>query len=498
MKKSNSMCTLETPGTRSIKGSHGFFLFILICLSGFLSGQNAVNNKQARVAHKFIEAYGRQDYSGMKKTFFLTGRLLPLKKVLRREFEPRFLKYGKMKIDSVRFSSVNRLILELSYEKDLFEKDNIVFNFNKRNKIVGLHFGYPDYLYPKSNTILPQKLRINNLDSLLILKSAEGFNGNVLVVSNAQIAYKKSFGFANYHTQELLNDSSVFELASCSKQFTAMAIMILAEQGKINYTDNIQKYIPDLPYKNITVENLLTHTSGLPDYMELLLKHWDKKKFATNYDIITLFKQYKPRIHFSPNEKYEYSNTGYALLSIIIEKASGLTYSEFLNNNIFQKLAMKDTRVYNTRRSKNEKINNYAYGHVYSNKHKKFTLPDSLSDYDFVAYMDAITGDGTVNTTATDLVLWDNALRENKLVSAATLGKAFSKHMLSNGKESEYGYGQCVAGGGKYERVVYHGGAWPGYATSILHFVDRPLTVIVLSNNEYNVYKLTDQIVRAL
>ncbi|MGZ3863683.1 MAG: serine hydrolase domain-containing protein [Bacteroidia bacterium] len=475
-----------------------FSIFISFFISIAVYGQQNANIKLSSRAARFIEAYNRQDYPKMKKSFFPAAQLLPLKKALRQEFEPRFTKYGVATIDSVEYQPEHKLILHLSYSKDRFEKDWLAINFNKRSKIIGLHFNYPDYLYPKNTLDIPPNVKKSMLDSLLKIKTAEGFNGNVLVVSGDDIIYKKSFGFANYHTEELLNDSSLFELASCSKQFTAMAIMILAEQGKINYSDNILKYIPDLPYHNITIENLLTHTSGLPDYMQIILKHWDKKKFATNYDIIGLFKKYKPKMHFKPNEKYEYSNTGYALLSVIIEKVSGLTYAEFLNRNIFEKLGMKNTRVYNTRRSKNEKIKNYAYGHVYSEKHKKFILPDSLSDYNFVAFMDAITGDGTVNTTVSDFAAWDEALREKTLVTASTLEKAFSKHKLANGTESNYGYGLFVAGGGKYEKVVYHGGAWPGYSTSILHFVDKPLTVIVLSNNEYNVYKLTDQIIRSL
>ncbi len=355
-----------------------------------------------------------------------------------------------------------------------------------------------DYLYPKSyfNSI---DLSVDKkVDSLLKLKFDSGFNGNVLIMSKDNIIYKKSFGYSNYDKKELLNDSSIFELASCSKQFTAMAIMILVKEGKINYSDNIKKYLPDLPYQNITVENLLTHTSGLPDYMELMEKYWKKNKFATNYDIIDLFKKYKPKVHFTPNEKFEYSNTGYAILSIIIEKASGVTYSEFLKENIFTQLGMKDTWVYNTRRCKGEKISNYAYGYVFSDNLKKYVLPDSLPDYNFVMYMDAITGDGAVNTTTIDLTKWYKAIKGNELLPKKTMELAYSKHKLQNNTESNYGYGLFTDGGGKYERVIYHGGAWPGYSTSTLLFLDKDITIIVLSNNEYDVYKLTDQIARAL
>jgi CubicO group peptidase (beta-lactamase class C family) len=454
-------------------------------------------DKQTKVVSSFVDAYNQQNYSRMKKKFFLLARLLPIKKQLKSAFEPRFDKYGKATVGTIQFKSEKELTVELNYEKDPTEKDILVLYFNKRNKIAGLNFESPDFHYPKeknSNGPSDQQNALK-IDSLVKFKSTKGFNGSVLVINNGNAIYKKSFGYANFESKELLNDSSVFELASCSKQFTGMAIMMLAEQGKLNYSDNIQKYIPDLPYQNITIENLLTHTSGLPDYMDLLEKHWDKKKFATNYDIIGLFKKFKPKVYYQPNETFDYSNTGYALLSVIIEKASGLSYSEFLDKNIFKPLGMKSTRVYNTRRSKSEKINNYAYGYIYSDKLKKFALPDSLPDHKYVIYIDAITGDGTVNTSITDLALWDKALRENKLVQKSTLEKAFSPYKLKDGKKSDYGYGQSIVNFGKNERLVYHGGSWPGYLTFILHCIDRPTSIIILSNNAYeNTVKLAGQI----
>ncbi len=473
----------------------------LICIffSNLLISQNTAEDKQIKVVKHFVEAYNQQNYSKMKKSFFFVGRLLPIKKSLRSAFEPRFTKYGKATIGKIIFPIDKKLAVEINYEKDVTEKDFLNFHFNQHNKIIGLSFYNPDFHYPKGPFFLPTHLMGPKVDSLVKAKSESGFNGSVLVLNNGNEICKKSFGYANFETKELLNNNSVFELASCSKQFTGMAIMILAEQGKLNYSDTIQKYIPGLPYKNITIENLLTHTSGLPDYMELMEKHWDKKKFATNYDIVELFKKFKPKVSFSPNEQFEYSNTGYALLSIIIEKASGMTYAEFLMKNIFQPLGMENTRVYNTRRSKNEKINNYAYGYVYPYKLKKYVLPDSLPDYKYVIYMDAITGDGTVNTSISDLQIWDGAIRQNKLVSKNTIDKAFSPHKLKDGKESNYGYGQFVVNNDKNERLIYHGGAWPGYATFILHFIDKQITIIILSNNEYeNTTKLADQIASLL
>lgn len=483
---------------------HIILIITLSFLSNLSFGQDKNKAKQTKVAKHFVDTYNSQDYSRMKKTFFLLGKIFPIKKGLKSTFEPLYNKYGKASTGTILFPTNKKAIVELKYEKDTTENDFLVFYFNKRNKIIGLNFKSPDFVYYKKtetksiNSLSDQKNALK-IDSLLKLKSSHGFNGSVLVIDNGHETYKKSFGYANFDSKELLNDSSIFELASCSKQFTAMAIMMLAEQGKLNYNDNIQKYIPDLPYQGITIENLLTHTSGLPDYMELFEKHWDKTKFATNYDIVNLFKKFTPKVYYPPNERFDYSNTGYALLSIIIEKASGISYSEFLDNNIFKPLGMRNTRVYNTRRSKGEKINNCAYGYVYSEKLKKYSLPDSLPDYQYVYYLDAIIGDGTVNTSISDLAIWDNALRKNRLVQNTTLDKAFSPHKLKNGKESEYGYGQFVVNDNKNEKLVHHGGSWPGYLTFILHFVDRETTIVVLSNNESeNVIKIVDQIAQLL
>ncbi len=483
-----------------------YFIIILILFSSLCNSsfaQNSSQDKQKKTIQKFVDAYNQQNYWRMKKTFFGLAKVLPIKGNLKQSFEPIYNKNGKVKIGNMKFLSNNGMTAELVYVNDTTESDFLNFFFNKKNKIKGVWFKEPDFLYPKKNTEATNKIsdqiKAAKIDSLLKKEFVKGLNGNVIVVNNREIIYKNAFGYANYDSKELLDDSSVFEIASCSKQFTAMAIMILAEQGKLKYSDDIQLYIPDLPYKGISIENLLTHTSGLPDYMELFAKHWDKNKFATNQDMVTLFKQYKPKTYFAPNERFDYSNTGYALLSLIIEKASGLTYNEYLEKSIFKPLNMINTRVYNTRRSKNEKLPNYAYGYIYSDKTKTYTLPDSMPEHNYVCYLDPITGDGAVNTTILDLVKWDKALRENILVSKASIEKAFTQYKVKSGKEIPYGYGQQINYAEGKERIVFHGGGWPGYVSHILHFVDRPIMIAILMNNENeDPLKLTDQIIRIL
>lgn len=268
------------------------------------------------------------------------------------------------------------------------------------------------------------------------------FNGNVLLAENGKVILSKSYGIANEATGEPLIENSVFELASVSKQFTAMAVMMLKEKGKLALDDSIGKYIPELKfYGNVTIRNLLNHTGGLPDYMEsVYTAAVASKKIAVNKDIVaTLAKNKMPAV-FKPGEKYEYSNTGYALLSYIIEKVSGTSYKNYLEKNIFKPLGMEHSLVY-TRRFAPQKIANYAYGYIYSDSLKKWILPDEDKDMDLVIWLDGITGDGSVNSTTTDLLKWDRALYTNKLISKESMQEMFTPPVLQNNQATQYGMG---------------------------------------------------------
>jgi CubicO group peptidase (beta-lactamase class C family) len=312
------------------------------------------------------------------------------------------------------------------------------------------------------------------------------FNGNVLVAKGGNIIYQQDLGYADFNSNRLLNDSSVFELASLSKQFTAMGIMILKEKNLLSYDDNIKKFFPDFPYDNITIRNLLTHTSGLPGYEEQFEKKWDRKKIAFNKDIIEMLKQQKDTLFFKPGSSWKYSNTGYALLASIIEKVSGKSYNDFMSKNIFQPLGMAHTFIYNTRRSIKKIPANYALGFVYSDSLKRYILPDSLQKYDMVYYLDGIVGDGCVNSTTGDLLKWDRALYTTKLVSKPALDEMLSPLVQMSARDSTsfYGFGVMVQPKAPRGKVISHTGGWPGYSTLIVRRVDIDETIIGLSNNE--------------
>jgi len=307
------------------------------------------------------------------------------------------------------------------------------------------------------------------------------FNGNILIADKGNVVYKSSFGKANEKTGQALNENSIFELASLSKQFTAMAVVILKEKGKLSFDDEMSKFIPELSfYKKVTIRNLLNHTSGLLDYMALMDTTFNKSKIATNNDVISSFVKYKPKNNFEPNTKYEYSNTGYALLATIIERVSGQTYADFLQDNIFKPLNMKNSLVY-CRRKFPKNVSNYAYGYIYMPHLKRNAIPDSFPEFKVVVWLDGVVGDGTVNSTVIDLLMWDRALYTEKLCSKVSLKEIFSPAILSDKTKSDYGFG-WVLENNYYKKIVSHQGGWPGYTTYIDRHIESDKTIIVLQN----------------
>jgi len=336
------------------------------------------------------------------------------------------------------------------------------------------------------------------IDSIFSTLYRKGrFNGNVLIAEKGRVLYQKSFGIANEATGEKLNTNSIFELASVSKPFTAMAIVLLKEQSKLSYDDSLARYFPQLPqYKNVTIRQLLHHNGGLPDYMKIADTAWDKSKILTNRSLLDLLVQSNVPLLFEPDTRNEYSNTGYALLALIIEKVSGQSYADFLKKHIFIPLKMQHTFVY-TRRYHPLPVKNYAYGYVYSDSLKKQVLPDSLAEYNRVYYDDGVVGQSTVNTTTGDLLKWDRALYTNTLVSARSIQDIFTSGKLKNGKEVGYGFGWMLDLDTLFGHVAAHTGGWPGYVTFIERHLDSDKTIIILQNH-YTDAEIPYEAIRAI
>lgn len=324
-------------------------------------------------------------------------------------------------------------------------------------------------------------LKLDTLYAELYKKGA--FNGSVLIAEDGQIIFKKSYGFADEPTKRKLNDSTIFELASVSKQFTAMGIVQLVKDGKLSYDDEIFKYVPELKdYKGITVKNLLNHTGGLPDYMKLSDTNWDKTKIATNNDILEMFQKVKPKRLFEPNEKWDYSNTGYLVLATIIERVSGQEFGEYLKNKIFEPLGMQNTFVYRRRFAPKE-IENYANGYIYSDSLQSKILPDELGKDFYVVYLDGIVGDGMVNSNPQDLLKWDRALYKDKLINDKDRELIFSSGMTTDSSQTDYGFGWMIDSTKTYGKIASHSGGWAGYISYIERDIDNDKTIIILQNN---------------
>ena len=335
---------------------------------------------------------------------------------------------------------------------------------------------FPFLLLLSSNVFSQQE----KIDSLFA--SQKDFSGVVLVAEKEKPIYHKAFGYREFEKQISLKTSDIFELASVSKQFTAMIIMMLKEKGLLNYDDSVSKYL-EIPYKGITIRHLLTHTSGLPDYQDIMDKYWDKSKVAGNPDCIEYLNKYAPPKRFEPGEKYEYSNTGYLLLASIAEKASGKDFIELCRNWIFRKLKMKSTDIRTLEEKKATK--NFAIGHIYVEERSKWVRADSFPSSNYTIWLGNRKGPGRISSTAADLLKWDQALYTEKLIRQTTLQEAFTPMKLNDGSFSNYGFGWSLRSDPTFGKIVSHNGDNPGYKTQIIRYMEKKKTIILLNNNAH-------------
>jgi CubicO group peptidase (beta-lactamase class C family) len=327
---------------------------------------------------------------------------------------------------------------------------------------------------------LPEKI-----DSVFV--TAADFSGVVLVADQGKTIYHKAFGFADAEAHRQMDTTSIFELASVSKQFTAMLVAMLQRENKLGYDDQVEKYLPGLPYPGITIRQLLNHTSGLPDYQKLMDENWDKSKVATNDDILTYLKKFHPPSLFKPGDRYEYSNTGYVLLGSIVEKASGQEFVALCRERIFTPLGMTSSDI----RSKKERdsMSNFALGYLFVPEKKRYVRADSFPSSNYALWLGGRKGPGRISSTTSDLLKWDRSLYSGKLVNTKTLYKIFSPAKLNDGSLSFYGFGWMLRSDSTLGKIVYHTGDNPGYKTEILRYIDKNKTVIVLCNNEHKKFE---------
>lgn len=309
------------------------------------------------------------------------------------------------------------------------------------------------------------------IDALLSpLYPADEPGAAVIVARDSQVLFRKAYGMADLELGVPLRPEMVFPLASMTKQFTAAAIMILAEQGKLSVQDPITKFLPDYPVHGheITIEHLLTHTSGIFDYTEIpgYLTGNRVRADVTLEELIDQFKNQPMR--FAPGERFAYSNSGYVLLGAIIEKVSGQSYEEFLQEQIFAPLGMKDTFYGNQTRIIPNRVSGYVY------------RPQGYVNAPFWSMTQSYAA-GALLSTVDDLALWDAALYSEKLLSKESLEKIFSPSTLRNGEPTAYGYGFRISKL-RGRRVIRHGGWILGFHSHGLRLPDERLYVAILSN----------------
>jgi CubicO group peptidase (beta-lactamase class C family) len=286
------------------------------------------------------------------------------------------------------------------------------------------------------------------------------------VMRDGQIIKAKGYGLSNVELNVPVSPQTVFQSGSVGKQFTATAIMMLVEEGKVGLDDKVARYFPGAPasWNAFTVRNLLTHTSGLKEYTD---KGFDYRHDYTEEDLLKMV-QALP-FDFAPGEKWSYSNSGYMLLGILIHKVTGKFYGDFLQERIFKPLGMTTTRII----SEEDIVPNRSAGYR--------LVKGVLKNQEWVNPSLNTTADGALYFTVLDLAKWDAALYTEKLIKRTSLDQMWTPVKLNNGKTYPYGFGWRVHEMNGH-KLIEHGGSWQGFTTGISRYVDDRLTVVALTN----------------
>jgi CubicO group peptidase (beta-lactamase class C family) len=313
---------------------------------------------------------------------------------------------------------------------------------------------------------------------------ASGLNGSVLVANEGKVLYQKSFGYADYRKKIALTDSATFQIASASKPFTATAILMLQERGRLDINDPVSKYIKGFPYDSIKVKMLLNHRSGLANYIYLFdtLK-LGSDTFVTNKDVVDYFLRNKPALQATPGHKFQYCNSNYALLAYIIERVSHKSYGDFILENIFLPSHMYHSRVRNVFDSAVDLNQVIAYA------------GSKWEEVGAVPY-DGVVGDKGIYTNAHDLYLFDQALNHGLLLNDEMLKEAYQGYSYEKPGQKNYGLGWRMKELPDSSKIIYHNGWWRGFNTLFVRRPEKGICIIILSNkynrNVYDVKGLYD------
>lgn len=336
-------------------------------------------------------------------------------------------------------------------------------------------------LMEDANKQIKEKEVINLLD-----QTCEVLNGQVLVAQGHRMIYTNTVGFkklyknipnlkqrnvAMYAESNLLNDFSMIELASVSKQFTAAAILKLASQDLLDTNDLVTKFFPSFPYGRITVKHLLTHTSGLPDYIDFKESTFPVQTNFSNQELMNYFATKRPKLVANPSQRFDYCNSNYAILAAIVEKVTGDSFANYVRNNFFKPLNMQNSCYYTE--LDQPQFFNYAYGHLMS----RSEVP--------VHFMNQALGDKGIYSTVLDLYKWALAyFIDYKVLPKPWIDLATTpRNRCNSGMPSQlYGYGYRLDNSSDYGYQVYHGGLWRGFTNIFLYRPEDQMIIIFLSN----------------
>ena len=304
-------------------------------------------------------------------------------------------------------------------------------------------------------------------DSAFLYK---GFSGGMLVAKNGNIVFEKYTGTGHIPGSDLITAATPLQIASTSKTFTAMAVLKLWQDGKLNIDDELSKYIKTFNYPGVTIRSLLNHRSGLPNYLYFMeTLGWDKTKMATNQDVLDYMTSKKGELEniTPPNTHFTYCNTNYALLALLVEQVTGKKFPVYLQQTFFGPLQMKNTFVYTP-------FDSVKVIYSYDWRGRSIALNPS----------DGVYGDKNIYTTPQDLLIWDRALSSNKIFTAATLTQAYTPYSNEKAGIRNYGLGWRMNIYPDGKRMIYHNGWWHGNRAVFIRLLKENATIIVISNKD--------------
>lgn len=314
------------------------------------------------------------------------------------------------------------------------------------------------------------------------------FTGTWLYAEHGEVVSKGAVGFRDSGDTLPMKEDSIFNLASVSKQFTASAIMLLMRKGLLSLDDEIMKFFPQIPYKGVTVRHLLTHTGGLPDYMDWVIETAKaENRIPGNEVIVRFLAESGEEPEFRPGERYEYSNTGYSLLAQIVEKVSGVPFEDFMKQNVFEPACLTSTFVGHPYKD-GITIENGVCGMFRGEG--GFISAEDTGEKDYFTLLDGGAGCGFVYSNILDLFKWDKALRENLVLSAEEQKLMSAPAMLNNGEPVDndegrsYGFGWGIENDENLGLILTHAGGWAGFNTWFERFIDANRVFVLLNCRE--------------